>query len=271
MKILINYADSKYEQSRRWNSFTGKHIAKFDKVYEFHPNDIDSNFVQHHLDILQEKRGNGLWIWKPYFINKILSQCKNGDIIFYCDAGAFFIRKIKAIETYLNKEHPLFVCDIPLLESCFTKPSAFQIMDCNDSIYKTSNQIIATYIGIYVCEKSKLFIEEWLNYCCNYELMKSEGTLQLKENKKDSFVAHREDQSVLSLLCKKKGVQPHKDITQRGNNPYSYYNPNYSFRIPSHPHDTYKSIIYLHKSPSVNLYTLLRPTLKAIYNKLWKK
>lgn len=41
MKILINYADKQYEPARKWNTLTGKYIAKFDKVYEFSPHDID--------------------------------------------------------------------------------------------------------------------------------------------------------------------------------------------------------------------------------------
>ena len=56
MDILINYADAKYERSRWWNSFTGKYIAKFDKIYEFHPNDIDTEFSQQYQDILSYKR-----------------------------------------------------------------------------------------------------------------------------------------------------------------------------------------------------------------------
>lgn len=44
MKILINYADKQYEPARKWNTLTGKYIAKFDKVYEFSPHDIDPSF-----------------------------------------------------------------------------------------------------------------------------------------------------------------------------------------------------------------------------------
>ena len=45
MKILINYADKQYEPARKWNTLTGKYIAKFDKVYEFSPHDIDPSFA----------------------------------------------------------------------------------------------------------------------------------------------------------------------------------------------------------------------------------
>lgn len=45
MKILINYADKQYEPARKWNTLTGRYIAKFDKVYEYTPNDIDQSFA----------------------------------------------------------------------------------------------------------------------------------------------------------------------------------------------------------------------------------
>ena len=116
MKILINYADSRYAQARKWNSRTGKLIAKFDTIYEFSPNDIDDKFQKENRQILLSKRGNGLWLWKPYIINKVLEHTKDGDFIFYCDSGAFFIRNIDTIKNQVNKETPLFVCDIPLIE-----------------------------------------------------------------------------------------------------------------------------------------------------------
>lgn len=106
MDILINYADAKYERSRWWNSFTGKYIAKFDKIYEFHPNDIDTEFSQQYQDILSYKRGNGLWLWKPYFIHRVMQECADGDIIFYCDAGAIFKRGIQAVKDILIQESP---------------------------------------------------------------------------------------------------------------------------------------------------------------------
>lgn len=90
MKILINYADKQYEPARKWNTLTGRYIARFDKVYEYTPNDIDQSFAKLHHDILSQKRGNGLWLWKPYFVNKALSDCSDGDIIFYCDSGSFY-------------------------------------------------------------------------------------------------------------------------------------------------------------------------------------
>ena len=80
MKILINYADKRYEPARKWNTWTGRHIAHFDKVCEFYPADIEKEWADEHSEILSHQRGNGLWLWKPYFVNKVMDECADGDI-----------------------------------------------------------------------------------------------------------------------------------------------------------------------------------------------
>ena len=260
MKILINYADEQYNPARKWNSYTGKHIAHFDKIYEFAPKDIDANFYRENEQILTIKRGNGLWLWKPYFINKVIEQSNDGDIIFYCDAGALFIRNISPVISQLSEKAPLFVCDIPLIESCFTKPICFEKIEGKEK-YKSSNQIIATYFCTLVTPFTRKFIEEWLTLCRDYELLSPSGLGKHDMpqcNYGETFVTHREDQSIFSLLCKKYHIIPHKDISQRGTKPETYRSPYYAYKVPSHTNDTYKPIIFLHKSPRLDFKWLLR-------------
>ena len=259
MYILVNYADAKYNPARKWNSFTGKYIAKFDKIIECSPEKIDEEFKEKYKEIFAEKRGNGLWLWKPYFINKIIERCKDGEIIFYCDAGSFFIRSFNGIIKYITNENPIFVCDIPLLESCFTKPLCFKEMNCDEEFYKNSNQIISTYFVFMVNSFTRKFMKEWLFFCCKYELIKPEGNFKnLSHNFNNNFVVHREDQSIFSLLCKKYKVIPHKDFSQRGNSPTSYKKPFYTYREPLHINDKYKSILFLHKSPRLNIMVFIK-------------
>lgn len=261
MKILINYADARYEPARKWNTFTGKHIAKFDKIYEFSPNDIDDPFIELHHDILSQKRGNGLWLWKPYFINKVLSECNDEDIVFYCDSGSFFIRGCKKILAKISPKQPLFVCDIPLLESCFTKPLCFDRMGLTENKYKTSNQIIATYFCFLVTPFTRKFMAEWLSLCCDFELLSPAGLDKfdaVTQNFGESFVAHREDQSIFSLLCKKYEIASHRDISQRGLHPETYKSSFYAYKVPVHTNDKYKPIIFLHKSPQLSIKWLIR-------------
>lgn len=120
MKILINYADKNYKKAQQLNSWTGKHIAKFDKIYSFGPEDVDADYREKHKEIFAFKRGNGLWLWKSYFINKVLQEAKDGDYVFYVDSGAFFLNNVDNIINSMRKGEDIWVSDCPLLESCFT-------------------------------------------------------------------------------------------------------------------------------------------------------
>jgi hypothetical protein len=261
MKYLINYADSKYEPARKWNTWSARKIGKFDDVFEFHPEDVSKEFKQKYSDIFKEKRGNGLWLWKPYFVNKVLEASTDGDVIFYCDSGAFFIRNPQLVIDELSEENPLFVCDIPLIESCWTKPICFEKMECNNEWIKKSNQIIATYFVFRVNHFTRNFMKEWLDYCCDYDLLSSAGLKKYDKPTKymgNAFVSHREDQSIFSLLCKKYNVTPHRDISQRGRDPESYKSKWYAYCEPNHAADKYGCILFLHKSPSLNILFWLR-------------
>lgn len=252
MNILYNYADKKYRQAQWLNTLTGKYIAHFDKVFEFGPHDIDPAFREAHKDIIAYKRGNGLWLWKPYFLCRLLDQCKEGDTIFYCDSGAFFIRNVDPLYELLDKEKPIFVTELPLIESCFTKPLCFDIMGASE--YKDMNQIQATFFLVKVCDYTKEFAKKWLDYCCNADLITPSGIQdfsQLDRYYANNFVSHREDQSILSLLCHINGIKAHRDISQKGFNPKFYKNQHFAYREPEHFEDTYKSLVYLHRYPTI--------------------
>lgn len=176
-----------------------------------------------------------MWLWKPYFVNKALSDCSDGDIIFYCDSGSFFIGR--GIIANLSEKQPLFVCDIPLLESCFTKPVCFEKMGLTEEKYKTSNQIIATYFCFLVTPATRKFMKEWLSLCCDFELLSPAGLGKFDVPTTDfgeAFVAHREDQSIFHYYAKTWNI-PHRDISQRGKHPETYKSPFYAYKIPIHP------------------------------------
>ena len=166
MKILLNYANDAYRKSQKWNSWTGKHIAGFDKVYEFSPADIEEDYYLQHKDVLDEKRGNGLWLWKPYFIDRVMDTCKEGDIIFYADSGSFFLKKVDNLISSLRENEKIWVSDYPLLESCFTKPTCFEKMDCENEEIRKLKQLneleekVENAIGVIYRKKYSKFFKE---------------------------------------------------------------------------------------------------------------
>lgn len=254
MKILINYANNKYKKTQKVNSISGKWIGGFDRVISFSPDSIDSGYFEQHKSILSVKRGNGLWLWKPYFIKKVLDNANDGDIIFYCDSGSFFVRKINHLIESFSENENIWVSNIPLLEVNFTKPLCFEKMECLDDYYRCTNQIQGTFIMLRCCEESKDFVNNWLGYCEDYELLSPEH--KIRDDKlggEFQFISHREDQSILSLLCKKMRINPHNDPSQRGQFQEIYYTPDYPFVRTIHPDDAYKSVVFLHKFPKLDI------------------
>lgn len=257
MKILVNYANDVYKKTQKINSITGKLIGGFDKVYSYGPEDIDKNYYKEHEDILSQSRGNGLWLWKPYFILKTMNENLDGDYIFYCDSGAFFIRNIQELIDSMDSD--IWVSDVPLLEESFTKEECFIGMDCNHQSYRETNQIQGTFLLLRNSAYSRNFIEEWMKLCENIDLLSP----QEKNDNTSNFVSHREDQSILSLLCKKKKINPHLDPSHRGKYPEWYNNGKYPFSIAKHS-DKYKPVLFLHKTKDVNIKRCVIDYIKCI-------
>ena len=78
--------------SRRRATLKAKTVGGFDYVSSFDLDAISKGFQKTHNDIISSHRGAGYWIWKPYLLLKMLTlHMKQGDIIMYQDAGAYFI------------------------------------------------------------------------------------------------------------------------------------------------------------------------------------
>lgn len=259
MKILINYANDKYKRTQKFNSWTGRHVGKFDKIYSFGPEDIEEDFYEDNKEILGVSRGNGMWLWKPYLIDKVMKDSNEGDIIFYCDSGSFFIREIDNLIMSMDYNSKIWVSDIPLLEKNFTKTKCFEKLGCNQKKYKNTNQIQATFFMTINSKETRNFVSQWLDLCGDIELLGPSEDLSTEGNE---FVAHREDQSLLSLLCKKNKIKAHLDPSQRGKYPYWYKDKKYPFVLPMHD-DKYKPIIFLHKMPNVSIIKCIKQYLEC--------
>ena len=215
--ILISYANDAYRAAQELQTKTAK-TAGFTDVIEYGPKDIEESFKEANAEIFKYKRGNGLWLWKPYSIKKTLDNMKDGEILFYCDSGACFFRNVDGILSKLQ-EQDVWVSVLPLKEKQFTKQKTFDILDCNTEEYKESAQISGTFCAFKKSELSTRFVDEWLQYCCD---IKALAPPEDKTQEARYFYDHREDQSILSLLVKKYKLKAWSDPSQYGRLPEKY-------------------------------------------------
>ena len=248
MKVAITYATEEYFKQLRYNIKTANKKGGFDKVFGYGPKDIDSDFYEKTKHILTQKRGGGCWLWKPYCINKALSQIEYGDYLFYCDASAFYTKSIDHMIKCMEKNNEdIMVFELPLIEKQWTKKDAYILMDCIGDKYSNTNQILASYILVKKTIKAELFISEYLDYCCD-DVIITDKENEFGENF-DNFIEHRFDQSVLSLLSKKYNLIPHRDPSQFGDRPEQYcYDTRFLFNKKKYSNSSYPRILILYRT-----------------------
>lgn len=239
MLVVFNFADDKFKQQQEDNSQTALFIGKADKVYCYHPEDIDPKFIRERSEIFSYSRGHGLWIWKAYFALKTLSLLNDGDYLMYCDAGSYFVNDIHYLMDTMKKESVDFMpFELPLVEHQWTKREVYDYMKI-DSLGK--NQILASYFILKKSKETVAFIQEWLKYM-SIPLCLIPQNFTSTSNSAD-FIAHREDQAVFSLLCHKYNYMVFRDPSQFGNWPWLYKMEGAAYRPIDHTNSPYPRIL----------------------------
>jgi hypothetical protein len=220
-KFYLNYADANFDKQKKFALRAAKLFGGFDKIIGLSPNDIDDEFFNRFKKILEQKRGGGYWLWKPYVINKTLSKLAIGDYLFYSDAGAFFLKNVDILINELDKSNQdIMGFELPLIEEQWTKKELFLDLGCNEDRYINSNQMLASYMLIKKTDKSINFFKEYLIHSCN-EINITDKHIESLEQY-DAYIEHRHDQSIFSLLYKKYNLRPFKDPSQLGKYPIGY-------------------------------------------------
>lgn len=215
MLVAVTYSTEDYRRARKYNVKMAYKKGRADKVFEYCEKDLSEEFKEKNKKIFSCKRGGGYWIWKPYVVEDALKQLKTGDYLFYCDSGAFVIKDLHIlIKLMESKEEDFLIFDLEHKEKEYTKRDIFIELDCDEKQYTDSVQRCATYFMIKKTERTEHFVELWLEYVQNYELVSDEDNVLYKKNNYDEFKDNRHDQSIFSVLSKKSGFKSYQDISQ---------------------------------------------------------
>lgn len=218
-KYLINYADKRFYKAQQMNRETGLMVGGFDECISLDRADLDLSFVRANRKILEQPRGAGYWLWKPYIIAKTLTKINQGDLLFYSDAGAWFINKIDPLLPILDasaEKMLLFSLEDYRTNAIWTKRDCFVLLDLDREPYLSYPQLKAGYI---IMKKNNFviqFINEWLNYARDYRIL-TDAPNECRLPNYPFFEDHRHDQSILSLLGRKYNLSTIPDIAQFGN------------------------------------------------------
>ncbi len=213
---LISYADGKESIYRNQNAMSHYGLNKnIDFILNYRKSHIEEEFAKKHQDVLQEKIGAGMWLWKPYFLLKTLNKVEENAVVIYLDA-AFIIKK--PLDEFINSQltaDVLLVQDQMRLNGAYVKGDSFALTGCD--FCRNLPHIWSALIIVRNTKESRQFIAQWLNYAQDRRILDNKN-YQIQENFPE-YLWHHYDQSVLSLVYAK-NLSKAKLISQKEIAPY---------------------------------------------------
>lgn len=207
---FITYSDSHYKDKQIILNGLGQEefnvVRSYDREWL-----ITTDFYNDNKKILDEKRGAGYWLWKPYIILDVLNKIEFNDIIFYLDCGDTFTSGLNsALVNHFKNDDALLTFGGHNLQSTYTKRDCFIKMDCDDPSYHNHIQLEAGIVAFKKTPRIMTVVKEWLNYCRDEEILTdlpNRHGINLPD-----FIDHRHDQSVLTNLAIKYGLSINRNL-----------------------------------------------------------
>jgi hypothetical protein len=258
VRHLLCYGDWKFEESKQLLITSAKQYG-IDVIHSFGSNDLKSTeFYKKYKKILDAERGGGYWLWKPFFMNKVIHQLPEGDILLYLDCGAEVIAPLEPLFTLLEKQDIVLFKAHGHFNKQWVKKDVFVALNCDKEEYWDAEMLSAGYQMYSVSAASKKFIGEWLQYCTQDALITDDDNVLGFENHKE-FRENRHDQAILSVLAKRNNIRLWRDPSQNGNDYIQHT-------------DTYSTIFNLHRSRKKTIRTtIIEDYLRPLYLYLFKK
>jgi len=213
---LVTFATPRFRHRQLflgWSALANKVV---DSVTHWTPDKLlAAGFENRCPTIRLTERGSGFYAWKPFIIQKKLEVAPEGDIVFYCDVGRTFPYKLlsSSLQVFLDwmKTHKQSI--MPGIQipwggpmSMWTKRDAFVVTSLDTPSIHAAAPIQASF-SIWINDlDSKEIVADWMSLSAQRQMISDDpSVLGLPEL--SGYKEHRHDQSILSLVCLKRGLQ----------------------------------------------------------------
>jgi len=172
-------------------------------------------FYRANRDILDQPRGAGYWLWKPYIILSELERLQQGDFLFYSDCGQpdkphRISRPLHVLADWCKSNVGGMLPGVYIPKSGrnakWTKGECFSVMGCDSDLFRDHPQIQTTFSVWEKHDESLDFVQAWLDWCTVPAAI-SDGRVDPSIPDAPDFRDHRHDQSILTLLALKRGLR----------------------------------------------------------------
>jgi hypothetical protein len=199
---LVTYADGHDVIVRNQQTLAFSALDKgIDFILNYNRSHLDAAFAEKYSKILEQKKGAGYWLWKPWVILKTLKTTPENAIIVYADSGFVFRKSLQPLIELAHAHDMVFIDYDPKEFGCLgrsTKRESFQRLDCDTLLCRQAPAIWAAFMVLRNTPTTRAFVKKWLDYCCDEAILTDTPSTQPEY---PEYQYHRHDQSILGMLC----------------------------------------------------------------------
>jgi len=215
---FISYGNENFKAARERIKKEAEQMGIFNgNIRVYSPEDLSPEFKATVGPTLNEARGGGYWLWKPYIINDMLSKLKEDDILLFVDAGCILqpagLPRMKEYVDMISKDSGkcmlVMSLEIEFPENNWTSSAIFEHFGVpSENARATSAQVITGMSMYRKCKESMALVAAWLKTAMEHPELFTDKFNEESKVKRPAFTENRHDQSVFSILVKS---PPHND------------------------------------------------------------
>ena len=208
---FITYGNRKYRKAKERIRREAEEMGCFNGgITLYGPENLSDEFKNATKGVIDQGRGGGYWIWKPFVIMDALSKANENDIVVYADSGCTlhksglsrFNEYIDMISSSTGKS----VLAMKLRDHSdkeYTSTEIFEYFDKPiDGEVGNSNQIIATCAFFRKSPESMAIVNQWLTIATTRPELFTDRYNEESKRTNPEFKDNRHDQSIFSMIVK---------------------------------------------------------------------
>lgn len=200
--VLVNYAHGPEVFFKNQNALVQSAAGKgFTIMMNYNKGHIDPVFYNQNKEILDQKRGAGYWLWKPYFILKTLKMMPENATLVYADSGVVFSKPITPLLKAVEKKPILFIHSDKIFPMrAHLKKEAWPLLGMTEKDPRLDEKNLwAFFMIIKNTPETRAFVEKWLSLC---QIKEAITDAPFDPSKQDPvFKSHLHDQSILDFVA----------------------------------------------------------------------
>lgn len=213
--VHVTFATANYSQAGKLLAKSARRFGLDTVVYTpDHP--VLRDLAQRHPTIMSARRGAGYWLWKPFVVMDVLNSVPDGTPVLYTDVAMTFIADPAPLIALAEKHTvSLFQMGGSMLQSIWTKRDCFVELNADTEEFWSLPQLVGGIQLYRAGPEARQFVsrlsEAMASETCLTDAPNVHGLPNLP-----GFVDHRHDQSVLTILAKKRNAALFPDPSQFG-------------------------------------------------------